>query len=91
MTYVINRRAQFEAGVVALTKEVNRLKKQVSNHEVEIDRLNIELDDQNDTFGEARTAVNEMNELKESNKKIKDDLEASLIKYNAARKSIEDL
>lgn len=35
MTPVINSRSQFEEGVVALTKEVESLKKQVADHEVE--------------------------------------------------------
>ena len=84
MTSMINCQAQFEVSVVALTKEVDELKKQVFDHEAEISKLNTELHDQNETFEEARTAVNEINMMKESNKKIKADLEAALIERNTA-------
>lgn len=46
MTSMINRRAQFEEGVVTLKKEVVVMEERVSDQEVEITRLNTELDGQ---------------------------------------------
>ena len=42
MTSVINRLAQFEAGIVAFTNEVNGLENKIPDHEVAIARLNTE-------------------------------------------------
>lgn len=57
---MINRRAQYKEGVVALKKDVDVPKKQILDQEAEITKLNTELYAQKTTFEEASKEVKEM-------------------------------
>lgn len=91
MTYVINRRSQFEKGVNELKDEVEGLKKQVVDKEAEICKLNTELDSQKETFEQTSKAVKDYDMLKENNKMVIEDLHATTIDRNAKQKKLNEL
>lgn len=65
------------------------LKKQVSDEEADIKKLNTQLDGRKTTFEEARKAVNEMNAPKDTKKRIQASIEATIIERNTAHKIVE--
>ncbi|KMT13508.1 hypothetical protein BVRB_4g082880 [Beta vulgaris subsp. vulgaris] len=91
MTSVINRRSQFEKGVDQLNAEIETLKKQVTDYEAEISKLNTELDSQKETFEKPSKVVNESDELKEKNKMVLENLHAATIDRNAKQKELDEL
>lgn len=91
MTSVINRRSQFEEGVIELKGEIDALKKQIEEKDAEVTRLTTELNSQKETFEEASTAVKEHKALKDNQKVLTDNLNAVTLERNTLQKELDEL